>query len=1257
VGKTWGIAAAAAAALVASLPNAQTVTAATASLRPDGVPTVGGLKVLAGGLHNHTTDSDGDTPSPVVAAWLKAHHDELGIDFDTLTDHSDFFPVSLTNHNSTPWKRQAGLTKTTTGDGFTLLRGFEFTNDQENHLNVIGSQNWTSRFATGDASLTMLPFYAWLTTPPIVDPTGQGLGFGGGDGIGQFNHPGDKGALNWDDYAFDAKAARQMATIEVRGEQSKSAHDLTHADAGWYWFALTKGWTVSPTMDWDWHDWAADGNLANPSPGGDCGVATFLPCQRTLVLADDNSPASILSAVRAHRTTATELPDLWATLRGPKGAWQGETVAAAPGSTVTLTVDAGSTTQSLQSVDIVSDAGIDPHAYYDGDNAPCGVDSCDPANFRADNLTPSYVAQHLKYVATNGHSTRKGKIDSAPPGAVVATVALSGHRDTKQITVQVPSAPSLRPDGKHFFYAVVHADAPPTPDAAQYPDVTARAWTGPILTAGFQGDWIAGDGHVHDDHSSDGSAIRQGIGQGSPGNVSVADQIGQAERTGLGFLPLTDHRTYDQQWDPQWTSDKLILVPGEEANGSPHANVYGASDELVDGANPAGSAAYRHVQQSVWDVHAQNGSWGVNHPDDGEMNADGSPNANASAVGVDTVEVWNRGSNPDREIDYAENRWNAGFRFGITGGSDDHFKELWAIAGPGQPTTWVFAPTKTERGVIAGMRAGHTSISAGRLAPMVTLEGDFDGDGVFEAMGGDEITAAPSAPATLRVRVRRGLGTTTSVYAAPGRSAAPVATLQATSVDQTFTVPVTTGPSWYRVEVRGPGLPAGLEYQPEQLGAALAAYRPNNALLALAAPIFVDNGTRAVATAEVPLPALAPQPADNATEAIATAGAFSGFSDVASTGFAAHVVAEQDAAGRAAVVYQRLSADGAATVGAPIELSRSSSSARFPSVGAAGHDVWVAWQDEPGAQTPHRTDIVVRHSVDDGATWGAPLRLTSDGHAQHPDVAVAADGHPTVAWSDNAAGAFDVIIQEFGVDAAPVNVSARNKRVVKGNLLDSRKARYPASLFPALAIAPDGRVAVAWTDNRYDVDPGWTGHLGGEGTDPDNWEILSSVRAPHGQWGAPADVSNDSARADRHPSLAFANDGSLIAAWDTKVLESSGVNLSLRWSRATAPDATSWTAGAPLAVDPDAMSERSRLSAGPGSSVNVAWYDSRGTDWRWSVWGATIDAIGPSAVHRITGPGNASWPAISGNLVAFSSDRNATRPQRDQTLGVFVAPF
>jgi hypothetical protein len=767
------------------------------------------------------------------------------------------------------------------------------------------------------------------------------------------------------------------------------------------------------------------------------------------------------------------------------------------------------------------------------------------------------------------------------------------------------------------------------------------------------GTWIAGDAHVHDDHSADGSFLRQTVSQEAPGDLSVGDQIGQAERTGLGFLALTDHRTYDQQWDPQWTSNKLLLVPGEEADGSPHATVVGAADELVDGANPPGSPAFRHMQQSVWDVHAQDGSWGTAHPDDGETNADGTPNANASTVGVDTIEVWNKASDVDSEITYAENRWNHGWRTGVTGASDDHFRELWAVAGPGQPTTWVYASTPTSRGVVDGLRAGHTTVSSSPLGPLVTTD-LLDGAGRWMAMTGDEVAAPAGTKGLLRVRAQRAVGDNVVVYAAPGRSAGPIASLPVTTLDQTFLVPVTLGPAWYRTEVRGVGSPPGLTDLENFVTGATPVTNPTaiaNQLLAIASPVFVDTGGAPVqATAEIPVPSQTATTDPVASRpAIADPGRFTGFPDVATSGDAVHVVAEQHASGRSHVLYERADAGAA-----PIDLTPDTPSARFPAVAAHGSDVWVVWQDERKGETPHRPMIFLRHSDDDGETWGAAQRITAgEGRAEHPDVAVSASGHPVVAWSDNRTGPFDVLVQEVGVDRSPVDVAAPGKTVSPGTPLDSRSAVYPASLFPVLAAAPDGRLAVAWSDDRRDVDPLWTGHLGGTGTDPDNWEVFVAHRSPGAKWSPPVDASASPALADRHPALTFAGDGSLVAAWDAKPLQSSGVNPALRWTRSTDGGAT-FAPAATFALAPDAMSQQPSLATDGDGVVRAVWYDSRSADWRWSVWSSTLDTVGWAAPARITGPGNATYPAVSGDVVAFTSDRNA-RPQRDRTEDVYTA--
>jgi hypothetical protein len=442
--------------------------------------------VLAGSLHDHSTDSDGDSESEIVADFLAKYREDLGLDYASLTDHSDGFVVAYQRELDAAkaqdpavipvpdlWHRQGALMAKYRSEEFSVLRGFEWTNDQQNHLNVLLSENWTSRAVTGDASLRMEPFWTWLSSDPVHDPTGAGLGFGGGDGIGIFNHPGDKGALNWDDYGLHAGAAKRMALIEIHGSYGRTGR--LDSDAGWYWFALSRGWHVSPVMNWDWHEWALGGILANPKPGSSYDEGkTFLPGQRSLVLATSALPGAMAEALVSRRTTATEIPDLWASLRGPEGVWQGGLIEGNPGDRLRLRVDAGSPTEPLYSVQIISDNGLTGHDHYYGDNPDW--------NANHNQLTPSYLEQHRRYVV-NGDATRKrltgsSRHDGPPPGTVVASAPLSGARDSVTVEVTVPTKPSPRPDGRHFFYAIVYAGRR---------DFPARAWTGPLLTTPHTG--------------------------------------------------------------------------------------------------------------------------------------------------------------------------------------------------------------------------------------------------------------------------------------------------------------------------------------------------------------------------------------------------------------------------------------------------------------------------------------------------------------------------------------------------------------------------------------------------------------------------------------------------------------------------------------------------------------------------------------------------------------------------------------------------
>ncbi|ULQ46013.1 CehA/McbA family metallohydrolase [Flagellatimonas centrodinii] len=780
----------------------------------------------------------------------------------------------------------------------------------------------------------------------------------------------------------------------------------------------------------------------------------------------------------------------------------------------------------------------------------------------------------------------------------------------------------------------------------------------PSPTPALVGQWLTTDAHVHTDHSSDGSAFRQLSSDALPGNVSIADQIGQGLLRGLDFMALTDHRTYDQHWDPLWASHDLLLIPGEEANGSPHANIFGAVDTVLDGQDGPEGAAHKPTQQSIWDAHAQGAVWQVNHPNRDSMNEDGSANDQGSVVGANLIEVWNVAEDIELQLNYAESRWNLGYETGISASSDNHFRELWLLGfGPGTVHTHVFAANDSERGILDGLRRGRTTLSDGRpLAAFLTMEADADGDGVFEAINGDTVTAAPGQTITFRFRARRAIGQTLQVIAQPGRMLPPVAVFSPRLPDETFTWTLTmpAQPSWVRAELRGVGM--GLPDDD-------ALPRNERSRRALTSPIFLrPTGMIVTPAGERPVPADA-GPADSAERIIGPDGQFTGFPDAVTLADGTLlVVAETHDATGTDIWLRRGDAD-------PVMLNVVAGFARFPRIAAVGDQVWVAWEDERVGQRPRQPRILLRGSLDGGRSWGAEQVLDSGpARSIRPALAVMADGRPVVAWSDNRRRCFDLYVQ-IGVDGTSQSLSD-DKACTPGTLVDTRSSRDPASLHPALAVQANGTVTVVFQDNRFDPNPGWTGETGFNGgfegvdrTDPDNWEILARSRDPAtGAWSAPVRVSangsndpfDETARADRHPALAVAADGiTLMAVWDAKPLRSAGVNSEVHASHST-DGGLSWSA--PAAVDDSVSAMQQRPAVGPaGAGFAVAWMDNRDADWRHRIWARQWQPETGWAMdrRRLSGPGNAGWPRLAGSRLLWTSDRGASAGQRDPTWQVW----
>ncbi len=256
--------------------------------------------------HNTTDDGNGDSGVVLDFMWSSEHSDNEKLSVTTAAVCVESFAspspdavaafLSCNNaeHNDHYFKWQATLEQAIAATeragedyvGFTALRGFEWTNDFYNHMNVYGSTNVVN--AKNDGSYTSMNFmWDWLRTP-----VNEG---GGADALVAFNHPGgnvsftpfDSGypqltdpviTSNWNDLAYGPDVDDNVVAMEVRGGD----------DIEFYVKALTKGWHIGPVDAEDEHqrEWA------NTSDG------------KTLILTKGRKPQDYYMALKNRRTVA-----------------------------------------------------------------------------------------------------------------------------------------------------------------------------------------------------------------------------------------------------------------------------------------------------------------------------------------------------------------------------------------------------------------------------------------------------------------------------------------------------------------------------------------------------------------------------------------------------------------------------------------------------------------------------------------------------------------------------------------------------------------------------------------------------------------------------------------------------------------------------------------------------------------------------------------------------------------------------------------
>ena len=270
---------------------------------------------------------------------------------------------------------------------------------------------------------------------------------------------------------------------------------------------------------------------------------------------------------------------------------------------------------------------------------------------------------------------------------------------------------------------------PADPDS--FPNAELIPFDSPILSK--EPGWYKGDLHVRSIHGG--------------GKESVKELVARAEKSGLDFIAITDRNTMDACYDADFQSKKVVLIPAME---------WGTDDRgvaLIYGPHtyPQLTSDIRDDQGVCQRVQAQGGIFAIAHPC--------FPTApwQRGLAYVNAIEVWCReyravppvaletfvpeyGRRVDGKLKYSISRAVSRSELSANGQAVmfwdyEMVRGLKACpiagsfsSGPevpmGAPVTWVYAPEKSVRGILNGLRLGRTIISSDPDGPFIILTAD-----------------------------------------------------------------------------------------------------------------------------------------------------------------------------------------------------------------------------------------------------------------------------------------------------------------------------------------------------------------------------------------------------------------------------------------------------------------------------------------------------------------------------------------------------
>jgi hypothetical protein len=190
-------------------------------------------------LHNHTTLSDGSGYPQTAFRSLRAN----GLDVAALTDHSRWASAFIgplrapgwIGIDDRAWALTAKLADAADAPGeFVALRGFEWSDARQGHMNVWGSAHFTDPLRTVPSF--MRRWWRWLETTGLQGTEGFGTPLAG------FNHPGTS-TRRFNQFAPRPAMTDRVVTLELFNKLDEYLFDgvdrgkvsplVACLDAGW----------------------------------------------------------------------------------------------------------------------------------------------------------------------------------------------------------------------------------------------------------------------------------------------------------------------------------------------------------------------------------------------------------------------------------------------------------------------------------------------------------------------------------------------------------------------------------------------------------------------------------------------------------------------------------------------------------------------------------------------------------------------------------------------------------------------------------------------------------------------------------------------------------------------------------------------------------------------------------------------------------------------------------------------------------------